>query len=64
MERRSAAPPPSAFEALHIECEERDNRLLEGGNFFGTETVAPPLRPPLPEKEPPAESAAPSNANR
>ena len=29
------------------ESKERDQRYLNGGNFFGTEAVAPPPREPL-----------------
>ena len=38
----------SPFDALHIPCEERDQRFLMGGNFFGSELVAPPPLEPLP----------------
>ena len=40
----------SSIDVLHIECEERDERYLQGGNFFGTEDVGPPPLEPLPEE--------------
>ena len=35
------------LEELSIQCDERDARYLAGGNFFGSESRAPPPRPPL-----------------
>ena len=40
----------SGFEPLNISCaetKERDARYLSGGNFFGTEAIAPPPLEPL-----------------
>jgi hypothetical protein len=33
--------------ALTLRCDERDNRYLMGGNFFGSEQVAPPELEPM-----------------
>ena len=55
MASSSNTPAPNAaiaaFKPLAIESDivkQRDARFLAGGNFFGTETVAPPPLEPLP----------------
>jgi len=44
---KNAEDPFEALDCGSVRCEERDHRLLNGGNFFGPELVAPPPREPL-----------------
>ena len=61
------------LQELSIQCEERDQRYLSGGNFFGPELKAPPPRSPLPSDylepepllpEPPKSSTPNSNTTK
>ena len=61
-------PPPMAagLEPLHIDCDERDSRFLNGGNFFGTEDIAEPPLSPLDEDtfmEPEASAAGATSSS-
>ena len=56
----------AALEPLHIDCDERDFRFLNGGNFFGTEEVAEPPLSPLDEDvfmEPEASAAGATSSS-
>ena len=44
----TAYMPPFAFAELSLDTDARDTRYLAGGNFFGAQVVAPPLRDPVP----------------
>jgi hypothetical protein len=50
------------FEELAIQSDERDARLLAGGNFYGSELIAPPPLAPLPSDFIDEESAADATA--
>lgn len=49
-----------ALTEISVECEDRDMRYMDGGNFFGPELDSEPFREPLQIDEDPA---APGSGN-